>query len=93
MKNNRGVTLIEIIIVISIIALMAGLAAPPILSYRKNAIMRSNGNRIVNILQMAKSRAIKSFSRCFIGKRGLGWRRGKKSCKFRKDLRYARNQY
>lgn len=59
MLKNKGFTLLEVLIVVSLIGIMAAYAVPNIIDWRANANLRGSTNNLAGDLQMAKIRAIK----------------------------------
>lgn len=57
--NNRGVTLIEVLIVIAIAAMLASLSAGPLLRWRANSVVEENANYLINDIERAKIEAIR----------------------------------
>ncbi len=60
MQNNKGFTLMEIMIVIAIIGITSAIATPSILSWRSTAKIRGAGDNIRGNLQLAKITAVKT---------------------------------
>ncbi|MDH0864218.1 prepilin-type N-terminal cleavage/methylation domain-containing protein [Mitsuaria sp. GD03876] len=60
-RAGRGVTLIELLIVIAIIGLSTALAAPAIRSWSANAQVRTVGSTLSTGLRLAQAEAVKSF--------------------------------
>lgn len=58
MKTSRGFTLIELMIVIALIAIIAGIAVPNYQSSMQNSRETSARNSLVGALQLARSEAI-----------------------------------
>ena len=59
MRNNEGVTIIEIMVVIGIIAILAAIAVPGFVGWIPNYKLRSGTEDIQSTLQHARIRAIK----------------------------------
>jgi len=59
MKNNKGFTLIEMVIVFIIIALLSTIAVPNILSWRANATLSDDARTLKADFEFAKIRAIR----------------------------------
>lgn len=59
-KNyNKGFTVIELLITIVIVAILAGIAFPPLLRARTNSMLRNDVFTLVGNLERAKSEAIR----------------------------------
>lgn len=58
METNRGFTLIELMVVIAIIAIIAGIAVPNYQSSMQNTRETSARNSLVGALQLARSEAV-----------------------------------
>lgn len=54
-KNRRGMTLIELLISLSIIALMSAIAIPMFSSYQKRAALNSDADAIAQLIEYARS--------------------------------------
>jgi prepilin-type N-terminal cleavage/methylation domain-containing protein len=59
MKKQNGFTMYELLVVIGIIAILATIAAPNIISWRAEAKLRGSLNNLRADLQMAKLRALR----------------------------------
>jgi type IV fimbrial biogenesis protein FimT len=57
MRNNKGFSLIEIMTVIGILAILAGVATPSLISWRHNAQLRRATQDVYSNLQKAKVEA------------------------------------
>jgi len=69
-KNKKGVSLIELLIVISIIAVMGGIAAPSFFSYQRTLRLRSASRQLASDIRFARQLAISkntSHRLCFNG--------------------------
>ncbi|MGE6528926.1 pilus assembly FimT family protein [Pseudomonas sp. NPDC077382] len=58
METSRGFTLMELMVVIALIAIIAGIAVPNYQSSMQNTRLTSARNSLVGALQMARSEAI-----------------------------------
>jgi type II secretion system protein H len=58
MKNERGVTLMELIIVVVIVGLMSAMAVPSFLNYTSKLQAKSTARDIVSTLRLARSKAV-----------------------------------
>src|SRR5512135_3322479 len=56
---KNGMTLIELIVVIAILALSGAVAVPPLLDWRHGMRLRAAANEIRNDLELARARAVK----------------------------------
>ncbi len=59
MKKNKGFTLMELIIVIAIIGILAGIAVPSFSKQLKNNRLISNANQLQSVFKFARSEAAK----------------------------------
>jgi type IV fimbrial biogenesis protein FimT len=57
MRNNKGFSLIEIMTVIGILAILAAVATPGLISWRHNAQLRRAAQDVYSNLQKAKVEA------------------------------------
>jgi type IV fimbrial biogenesis protein FimT len=57
--KRRGVTLIELIVTLMLMAMLFTLSAPMMSDYLRNSKLRESGNAILSALQFARSEAIK----------------------------------
>lgn len=62
-RNAKGITIIELLVVIGILAIIAVFAAPNFLSWRSNMSLRGAVNNIKGDLQNAKSSAARESAR------------------------------
>ena len=56
--NRNGMTLTEVLTVISIVAVLTAIAIPPYLSFRTRSIIIGSANRLVTDMQLARSKAL-----------------------------------
>ena len=56
--RSRGISLIEVVTVISIISISTLVAIPPLLSWKKNAELRGTAAKLTNSLQLARNHAL-----------------------------------
>ncbi|WP_431048711.1 pilus assembly FimT family protein [Roseateles sp. L2-2] len=61
LTRARGMTLVELMVVVSIIALMTALAVPGIRSWALNAQIRANASALQSNLRQAQAEAVRSF--------------------------------
>ena len=59
MRNNSGMTIIELMVVIGILAILAGIAIPGFIGWLPNHRLRSAADDVQSTLQNAKLRAIR----------------------------------
>jgi prepilin-type N-terminal cleavage/methylation domain-containing protein len=59
MRNNSGMTIIELMVVIGILAILAGIAIPGFIGWLPNYRLRSASDDLQSTLQNAKLRAIR----------------------------------
>ncbi len=62
MKDNAGFTIMELMIVIAIIGILAGISIPNIVSWRDNHQLNSMAREVQSIIQGARQSAIKENS-------------------------------
>jgi type IV fimbrial biogenesis protein FimT len=58
MRNNRGLTLVEMMVVIGVFGLLTAISAPSFFSYLRSNRLETSVNRLTADLQMARSTAI-----------------------------------
>lgn len=56
--RNAGFSLTEVLIVIALLAILAGFALPPYFEWRQNLTYRQSANEIATALKIAKSKTI-----------------------------------
>lgn len=59
MQKKNGFTIYELVVVISLLAILSALAVPNMISWRSKARIRDAANSLIADLQMAKSNAMK----------------------------------
>jgi prepilin-type N-terminal cleavage/methylation domain-containing protein len=57
-RKNKGLTLIEILVVIGIMGIMMAIATPPFLQWRSNLVYRQTAREMTLLLREARNRAI-----------------------------------
>ncbi len=57
--NTRGLTIIELMVVIGILAILAGFVVPNFINWRSGAALRGAVNNLKGDLELAKARAIR----------------------------------
>jgi prepilin-type N-terminal cleavage/methylation domain-containing protein len=60
LRTIKGITLIEIVIVLTIIGVLSAMALPPYLQWRRDLEARETAKDFINILRRAKSEALRS---------------------------------
>jgi prepilin-type N-terminal cleavage/methylation domain-containing protein len=65
-RNQRGFTMIELLIVVGILAIVAAMAIPSYLDYLRNYRVRNDANNIVGLTTIARMRAGANFSRAAV---------------------------
>jgi len=58
MRDQSGLTLFELITVLGVVLILAGLALPSLVAWRSNAAYRSAARQIVGAMRLARSHAI-----------------------------------
>ena len=59
MQNHKGLTIIELMVVIGILAIVAGIVTPNFINWRSGAALRGAANNLKGDLELAKARAIR----------------------------------
>lgn len=59
MPDNRGFTLIEIMVVIAVIGIVAAVSIPSMIDWRRDRQLRGSVNNLASDIQLAKLRAIR----------------------------------
>lgn len=74
--NTRGFTLVELVIAVSVLALLVSLSAPLYTSMTANNRARSAAYSLVSALTFARSEAIKRNVTVSVAPLGTGWQEG-----------------
>lgn len=64
--RRRGMTLVELMVVIAMIAILLGIASPSFIAYRRNAELTSTSNEFLAALSAARAEAMKRQLRAFV---------------------------
>lgn len=67
MKGQRGVTLIELMIALSIVAIVAAIAIPSFQDLVERNRLSTSSNELLGLLQLARAEAIKTNRPIFVG--------------------------
>lgn len=59
MQNDKGLTIIELMVVIGILAILAGFVTPNVINWRSGVALRGAANNLKGDLELAKARAIR----------------------------------
>lgn len=62
---QRGITAIEVLVVVTILVLIAIVTVPSFVSFRKNQALQNTTNSIVSLLQEARSKTLGSYNNTF----------------------------
>lgn len=65
-RRRRGFTLIELMVVISLVAILLGLAAPNFITMRRNAELTTTANEFLAAMSAARAEAMKRQQRSFV---------------------------
>lgn len=76
MKQQRALTLIELLVTLAIMAILATLAAPGFQDFQRSNLLASHTNMLVAALQTAKNEAIKRNEPTYLVPLGSGWGSG-----------------
>src|SRR5580658_8962870 len=60
MKRARGITLIEMLVVMTLVGLLAAVVAPSVASGAETVRLRSTGERLAATLRLARTRALRT---------------------------------
>jgi type IV fimbrial biogenesis protein FimT len=58
-NSSRGFTLIEALVVIAMVAILLGVAAPSLVAFQRNSELRASANGFLAAMQMARAEAMK----------------------------------
>lgn len=62
---QRGITAIEILLVVSILVVIAIVTVPSFVSFRKNQALQNTTNSVVSLLQEARAKTLGSYNNTF----------------------------
>jgi Tfp pilus assembly protein FimT len=66
MRNlTRGISLIEIVVIMAIVGLMISVAVPGLVSFRKNQSIQNSTNSLMSLLDEARTKTLASFNTNF----------------------------
>jgi prepilin-type N-terminal cleavage/methylation domain-containing protein len=80
-RSEKGFSMMELMIVITLIGVLSAIALPSFIDYRRNLDYRTTARNVANLLQLAKSQAIKENleQRVVITQAGYGIQAGDKA--------------
>lgn len=70
-RNNKGFSLIELMVVVAIVAIMGTFAVPPMISWLQNKGLQSAARDLYSNMRKAQSMAVKNNRNCAISFDGL----------------------
>ncbi len=62
---QKGLSLIELIMIVAVVAVIVTTTAPALISFRKNQSLQNTTNTIVSVLQEARSKTLASYDNTF----------------------------
>lgn len=65
LKKNSGISIIEIILVLAVVALMFAIIVPSLISFRKNQAIQNSTNALVSLLEEARAKTLASYNNTF----------------------------
>jgi type IV fimbrial biogenesis protein FimT len=72
----RGMTLIELMVAVALLAIMLGLAAPSFNDFRRNADLTSTANTFLTSVSVARAEAMKRSLNVYVAPTGTTWAGG-----------------
>ncbi len=64
-SSQKGISLIEIVIIIAVVGLIIAITAPALGKFRKSQSIQNTTNTVVSILQEARSKTLASYNNTF----------------------------
>lgn len=74
--QQRGLTVIELMVVLALVAVVAGIAAPGMRSFAAGVRIKSLANELTSDLLVARSEALKRNASVTVAPNGNGWQAG-----------------
>lgn len=65
-RNNKGISLVEVLIVVAILGIMGTIAVPGMISWRENKAIQGAGRDMYSNLRKAQSTAVKDNRNCAV---------------------------
>ncbi|MEK7227872.1 MAG: prepilin-type N-terminal cleavage/methylation domain-containing protein [Patescibacteria group bacterium] len=62
---KKGLTLIELIMVVAVIAIIVAITVPALISFRKNQAIQNTTNAITSLLEEARTKTLASYNNTF----------------------------
>jgi type IV fimbrial biogenesis protein FimT len=62
---NRGLSVVELIMVVAVVAILVAIVVPSFVSLRKNQALQNSTNSVVSLLQEARTKTLASYNNTF----------------------------
>ncbi len=73
---TAGMTLIELLVAIALVAILMGIAAPSFINFRRNADLTSTANTFLSSMALARAEAMKRSLNVYVAPIGATWATG-----------------